>query len=146
MKTKTFLLVSFLMGVAVTQLHAQGNDTRTRQTPWIENAYYLPVYCADVLTGEEVLIDYLEGNVMYHIIDHFKDGNWQWEIAQGKGEVTSVTGEVFKVHETDKLWIPGFGIFSWHYNLIGDRGNHYIGFASYSYISGEFTVGKTVCR
>ena len=134
------------MGISVSQLQAQGNGTKSVQNPWIEYPYYLPVYCVDILTGEEVMVDYLEGTVMYHIIDHYKDGKWQWEIAQGKGEVTSETGEVFKVSETDKLWIPGFGLYTWHYNLIGNKGNHYIGFATYSYLTGKFTVGKTVCR
>ena len=146
MKTKTFLLLCLLMGIAITRIHAQGNDTKTVQTPWAEFGYWCPVYCVDVLTGEEVLVDYLEGTVMYHIIDHYKDGKWQWEIGQGKGEVTSGTGEVFKISETDRLWIPDFKIFAWHYNLIGNKGNHYIGFATFSYLTGETIVGKTVCH
>ncbi|MEZ5019051.1 MAG: hypothetical protein R2756_02825 [Bacteroidales bacterium] len=45
------------------------------------------------------MVDYLSGEVMFHVIDHYKDGVWQWEIAQAKGEAAGMYGEVFKVRK-----------------------------------------------
>jgi hypothetical protein len=83
---------------------------------------------------------------MFHVIDHYKNGNWQWEIAQAKGEATGLYGEVFQLTETDKLWLPVQGLLLWHFNLKGNEGNHYIGTLTYSYITGEMVVRKTVCH
>jgi hypothetical protein len=47
---------------------------------------------------------------IFHIIDHSKNGNWQWEIAQAKGEVTGLYGEVFELTEIDKIWLPVTGL------------------------------------
>jgi hypothetical protein len=54
-------------------------------------------------------------------------------------------GEVFKVR---KLTNTGYQLWVlvWHYNLIGNMGHHYIGTLSYSYITGEMQVLKTVCK
>jgi hypothetical protein len=140
MKTKTFLISLYLiLGVTLTSAYGQGKDTKSVQYKAVLD-YYTPVYCGDQM------VDYITGQATFHIIDHYKDGVWQWEIAQVKGEVTGYYGEVFKMKEIDKYWIPEFGILTWHYNLIGNWGHHYIGFLTYSYITGEMTVGKTVCH
>ncbi len=140
MKTKVILItVCLLLGMAVSTVSGQTNDTRSVQYTDVL-AYYTPVYCGDEM------VDYITGDARFHIIDHYKDGVWQWEIAQVKGEVTGYFGEVFKMQEVDKYWIPEFGILIWHYNLIGNWGHHYIGFLTYSYITGEMTVGRTVCH
>lgn len=140
MKTKVILtIICLLMGTALTNAYGQGNDTKSVQY-WDVLGYYTPVFCDDVM------VDYLSGEVMFHVIDHYKDGVWQWEIAQAKGEAAGMYGEVFKVREVDKYWIPVYGVLVWHYNLIGDMGHHYIGTLSYSYITGEMQILKTVCK
>lgn len=140
MKTKTFLIgLCLIFGLALTGVYGQGKDTKSVQY-WDVLDYYTPVYCGDQM------VDYITGEAAFHVIDHYKDGVWQWEIAQVKGEVTGYYGEVFKMKEVDKYWIPEFGILTWHYNLIGNWGHHYIGFLTYSYITGEMTIGKTVCH
>jgi len=137
MKTKTILLLCLFLGTGLTQTSAQA--TRSAQYK-AELGYYTPVFCGDEM------VDYLEGVVMFHVIDHYKNGNWQWEIAQAKGEATGLYGEVFQLTETDKLWLPVQGLLLWHFNLKGNEGNHYIGTLTYSYITGEMVVRKTVCH
>lgn len=135
------LLISVVLiaGLAITSAYGQGSGTKSFQYKDVLG-YYTPVYCGDQM------VDYITGEVMFHVIDHYKDGKWQWEIAQAKGVATGLYGEVFKVSEVDKYWIPVFGILVWHYNLNGNKGNHYIGTLTYSYITEELTVGKTVCN
>jgi len=139
MKTKSFFIgMCFFLGITLTHVTAQKNHT---EQYWVESmGYYTPVYC------DGVLADYVTGNVTAHIVDHYKKGEWQWTIVQIKGEAVGLYGEVFKVHETDRYWKPVAGILVWHYNLIGNMGNHYIGTLSYNYYTGEFIIGKTVCK
>ncbi len=139
MKTKTIFSLCLILGIAITQTFAQGNDTKSVQYK-AELGYYTPVYCGDLM------VDYLEGTVRFHVIDHYKNGNWQWEIAQAKGEATGIYGEVFTITETDKYWLPVYGLLIWHYNAKGNLGSHYIGSLTYSYLTGEMTIGKTVCH
>ena len=134
---KTILLLCLFLGTGLTQTSAQA--TKSAQYK-VELGYYTPVFCGDEM------VDYLEGVVMFHVIDHYKNGNWQWEIAQAKGEATGLYGEVFQLTETDKFWLPVYGLLVWHFNLKGNRGNHYIGSLTYSYITGEMVVRKTVCH
>lgn len=145
MKTEKILLFCLIMGFAMSQTYAQDKDTKSVQYK-ANLGYYTPVYCVDDLTGEAVMVNYLQGVVKFHVIDHYKNGIWQWEIAQAKGEAEGYYGEVFTITETDRYWIPEFGILTWHYNAKGNMGNHYIGYLTYSYLTGEITVGKTVCH
>ena len=137
MKTKFFFLVFLFIGIGLTRLSAQNNDTKSVQYK-AELGYYTPVYCG----GE--MVNYLQGLVIFHIIDHASNGNLQWEIAQAKGEATGLNGEIFELIEIDKFE-PSTGIFVWHFNLRGDSGSHYIGSLSYNYSTGEFIVGKAIC-
>jgi hypothetical protein len=137
MKKRAFILLCLLTGIGMTQISAQ--DTRSVQYK-AELGYYTPVFCGDEM------VDYLEGVAMFHVISHNKNGNWQWEIAQAKGEAAGLFGEVFQLTETDKFWLPVYGLLVWHFNLKGNRGNHYIGSLTYSYITGEMVVRKTVCH
>ena len=139
MKTKTLLLFCLIMGFTMSQAFAQGKVTKSVQYK-AELGYYTQVYCGNMM------VNYLEGTVMFHVIDHYKNGKWQWEIAQAKGEAEGYLGEIFTITETDKYWIPEFGILVWHYNAKGNMGNHYTGFLTYSYLTGKMIVGKTVCH
>lgn len=144
MKAKHFLLfVCLITGIALSDVSAQNNvnagNTKSVQY-WAELGYYTPVYCGDDM------VDYLQGVVRYHVIDNYKDGAWKWEIAQAKGEATGIYGEVFQITETDKYWLPVYGLLVWHFNARGDRGHHYIGTLTYSYLDGSMVIGKTVCK
>ena len=102
MKIKTFLFLCLLLGFGLAQLTAQSNTVQSK----IKDAeYHTHVFCE----GQHV--DFLEGTATIHVVYHLKDGNWQWEIDQCKGEAVSVgftdengnliggTGEVFKISE-----------------------------------------------
>ncbi len=77
----------------------------------------------------------------------FKNGDvLAKEVDQIKGTVTSTTGEVFTIRETDKYFYIDHWVMKWHYNLIGDQGSHYTGTLFYDYSTGEITVGHTTCN
>ena len=141
MKTKSIIIsLCLIMGVALTQATAQNKGNKTVQG-WYQSTYWTPVYC-----GDEI-VDYLSGGILrVHYVIHYKDGNYQWETDQLKGEVTSQTGEVFQIREIDKTYFTDHWYITWHYNLIGNLGTHYIGTLTYSYWTGEITVGNTVCH
>ncbi|MDD4108883.1 MAG: hypothetical protein PHH93_09200 [Prolixibacteraceae bacterium] len=142
MKTTFFLILFFFLGLAVTQTSAQEKANQADQG-WFTSTYWSPVYC----DGE--IVDLLEGGEIrvHYVFRLFKNGSvLAKEIDQIKGTVTSSTGEVFKIRETDKYkYIDGWEL-TWHYNLIGDQGSHYIGTITYYYKTGELVVGHTVCK
>jgi hypothetical protein len=82
--------------------------------------YYTQLVC------DGVEVDYLFGNVNWHILDHYKNGAIIWSIYRASGTLTSSkTGEVFEIKESDKLDVLA-GNFIFHSNLVGDKGSHYI--------------------
>lgn len=141
MKTKSFLIcISLIIGLALTDTYGQGNVNAATQG-WLINSYWSPVYCGDNLVDE-----LMGGTIRVHYVVHNTGDTRFYEIDKLKGEVTSQTGEVFQIRETDVYYFTDHWYLVWHYNLIGDRGNHYIGTLTYSYWTGVITVGKTVCN
>lgn len=148
MKTKAFLLICLLSGIGLTPLSAQPDNKNGNGsvTGFVTDLYWDPVFC------DGVLVDFLKAEVVWHLVTHYKDGEPQWVINHTKCEVTSMSGEVFKVLEESKVAIPDAGLWTWHYNLIGNKGHHYI--ASMGYLI-DFTkpieewtlvVYKTICK
>jgi hypothetical protein len=140
MKTKTFLLLFFLLGIGLTQLSAQ-NKKGTGSVVGMETYgdYSAPVFASD---GQ--LIDWLAGSVTVHYVRHYKDGVWLSEIVDFYGEVTSVgldfesgTGEVFSIkdqYKTREVGINGDG----HFAAKGNQGSHIILFYHFDFFwSGE---------
>lgn len=123
------------------QAKAQVINTKSLQG-WFTSSYWSPVYC----NGE--LVDILNGGVLrVHWVLHFKDGADLWETDQLKGEVTSTSGEVFQVKEVDKYYYSDTWYVRWHYNLMGNRGNHYVGFITINYFTGEIVeIANTHCN
>ncbi|NSW93511.1 MAG: hypothetical protein HPY62_02250 [Bacteroidales bacterium] len=145
MKTKAFLLSFIFLCIGLMKLSAQSvsSDLNRSFSYDIEWGWYTPVYC------QGIEIDNLSAELTWHITTHYKDGIWQWDIMEVHGTATSSSGEVFKVKEKDKIAGPQKSIaelYTWHYNLIGDRGSHYIGYMTWNFVTGEFTVEKTVCK
>ncbi len=122
-------------------MQAKSQDTKSIQG-WFTSSYWSPVYC----NGD--LVDILNGGVIrVHWVLHFKDGADVWETDQLKGEVTSTSGEVFRVKEVDKYYHTDTWYVTWHYNLMGDRGNHYTGFITINYFTNEVVeIGNTHCN
>jgi len=143
MKTKSiFICLCLISGLAFSQqANAQGKDTKTVQG-WFTSGYWSPIYCGDIM------VDELSGGLLrVHYVVHYKDGYYKWETDQLKGEVTSeLTGEVFQVNEVDKTYFTDHWYVTWTYHLRGNLGTHYIGTITYSYFTGEITVGKTFCK
>lgn len=143
MKTKVILLLClFICLLQIQQISAQDKANKADQG-WFASTYWSPVYCdgemVDELSGGEISVHY--------VFRLFKNGSvLAKEIDQIKGTVTSCTGEVFKIRETDKYEYINGWVLTWHYNLIGDKGTHYIGTLTYYYKTGELIVGHTVCN
>ncbi len=149
MKTKTFLLLCLFLGIGLTQLSAQN---KTMQVRVMNAEYHTSVFC------DGVFVDFLEGTATLHMITHFKDGNWQWEVDQYKGEAVSVgledengnliggTGEVFKISEIDYFCFPIFPFLMWHQRLIGNQGHVYVGFVYFNWDTWELYPGQTQCN
>ena len=147
MKTKTILLLCLFLGFGLLSLSAQNsNATGTYSLQgWFASTYWSPVYC-----GENE-VDILEGGeIMVHYVVHRNEGKRIWRIDQIRGVVTSTKEpyEVFRIVELDKYdFIDGvFSTLTWKYNLLGDKGNHYIGTLIQDLVTGEITVGPTVCN
>ena len=141
MKTKCFLIVCVFMCATWTYSTAQDKANKAVQG-WSTSTYWSPVFCdgefVEVLSGGEIRV---------HFVKHYKDGLFINRIDQIKGTVTSEqTGEVFKIREVDKTYFTDSWNVTWHYNLKGDMGTHYIGTLTYNYWTGAITVGKTVCH
>jgi len=95
-----------------------------------ENGTVSYYFSATILTyiscdGEE--IGTLEGgDIEWHILDHYKNGEPEWSIYKATGTLTDEsTGEIFEIKESDKVDYNG-GDFTFHSNIIGDQGSHYI--------------------
>jgi len=124
MKTKIFLLLCLFTGLGLTQLSAQNgkNGTGAINGFFEWDGYKQPVYC----DGE--IIDYLTGTVSLHSVAFFKNNVVLFYNQHLFGEVYSTkTGEIFKLNEIDKCDQTSMLDF-FHFNLIGNKGSHYIGF------------------
>lgn len=145
MKTKTFLLLCFLLGIGTTQLSAQSNDKNINRSYvyWLEApGGMFPATC------DGVDVDWLVMDVKLHIVNHVQDGVFQWQIFETNWEATSSkTGEIFKGKELDKVIItagdPTIGNYSaygtWRANLQGNMGSRYQITIAVSYTPVEFS-------
>ena len=104
--------------------------------------YSTPLVC------DGVQVDVLWGwPVDWHVIDHYKNGELDWSIYNASGFLKSRspgTTEIFKIEESDKImWSQG--IFTFHANLVGNQGSHYILFAHADLVTWEVIIDKAVC-
>lgn len=146
MKTIKLFYLCFLASLAMPLLSAQtSQENYSEVTVWEWSGYWQPVYCGGVL------VDELTGTLMVHTVDHVKKGVWTSLVSHVYGEVTSTyTGEVFTDHEVDKCY-PPLTLDTWHFNLIGNKGTHYIGSMKLDY--GDYydptddilTIDRLVC-
>jgi hypothetical protein len=81
--------------------------------------YWADLFCDDEYMG------YLSGPVDWHVRDHYKDGELEWSIYNASGSLEGPNGEIFTIHESDKIYYsqPDW---TFHCNLLGDQGSHYI--------------------
>jgi hypothetical protein len=76
----------------------------------------------------------------------YKDGILikAYEHAFGEVQSNKPPYEVFKVSENGKDDVNA-ETSTWHFNLIGDYGTHYIGAMTWNWITNETTVDRFVC-
>ena len=119
MKTKTFLMACLLSGIGLSQLSAQ---TSVWVEPIVDNTYEISIVC----NGEEVDILNFPMYFELRIREHYKKGEYIWgKYLLNNAEYTSkITGEVFRAQDQEKEYKKG--IFTWHMNLNGNMGHHYI--------------------
>ncbi len=140
MKTMKFFIVCLFLFVGLPQLYAQkGNSANSKSVRgWKECPYWTFVF----MDGQ--YIGFLSGSVMVHYVSHFKNGSFITETDQIKGEVTSVSGEVFELKEVDKYNFAEGLNFTWRFNLIGERGTHYIGTLTFNMLTGMIIDERVV--
>jgi len=106
----------------------------------VDYEYWSPVYC------DGVAVDTLTGTIKANIVAHYEQGALKWYMFKWSGEVTSpINQEVFVVHELDKIGIPIPDTYTYHLNLIGDMGTHYINSGTLDMTDWSITVDKSVC-
>jgi hypothetical protein len=155
MKTKTLLMICLLLGVGLFKVSAQmpKNNQLTGSVSYyyVWDTYWQTAFC----NGVQVL--QLSGIVTGHMVDHYKNGVGIWSQQNWSGEAVSVdftdqngnnilgTGEIFKVSAPNKVdWIGSF--VTWHFNLIGNKGSHYIGSFSLNWVTdSNYTIDKMIC-
>ena len=139
-KSAFLVIICLFLGAGFTQISAQStNKTFQGWAPTVP--WKVEVYCDGELT------DYVEGVMKVHWVFHA--GEEFWQILQVKGTATSSkSGEVFKYKEMDKKDFFD-GPVTYHYNLKGNMGNHYIGTATVDFSDWNnwiFTPIHTVCN
>ena len=113
------------------------------------SGYWTPLICDGVEAGS------LEGSLNVHCImfGHYNPnypGNlnrfvWQWMIMNYSGSLTNpATGEIFTIKESDKV-DAGYSSYTWHSNIIGDKGSHYIIFGSSIDEYPWFKIDRAIC-
>ncbi|TFH23276.1 MAG: hypothetical protein E4H10_12385 [Bacteroidia bacterium] len=132
-------LLLFFSGFAVAQ---------TGTEAYFDQSYLdLELYCGDVY------YDHLLGMVEIHFMMHFKDGEMTWFKVQGvKASLVSVNGETFTIKEVDKVNGPfpwnsvfGFPTHTFHYNIVGETGNRFIGSGTFDWETGLNIYNRAMC-
>jgi len=135
-KSAFLVIICLFLGAVFTQISAQTWQGWSFNDSWVAE-----VYCDGILT------DYVKLDVRVHGVYH--EGKEVWLISQIKGTASSIfgTGEEFKYKEIDKKNFFD-GPTTVHYNLKGNKGNHYIGTMTvdFSTYPETFLPGHTVCN
>jgi hypothetical protein len=117
MKTKTFFILCFLLGIGVTQLSAQnGKDATGSVVYYYPHAeFYTDIWC------NGVFVDWIVGDGTGHVVDHYKNNVLQWEDFHYSGIATGLHGDIYTFSEIDKFNIPKQGIWTCHTHLKADN-------------------------
>lgn len=146
-----FSLVAFLFTMGCSKVDndpaakPDGNQLKaapvTGSVSYISSGGYgIPLVCDGVQVGSV-----FGWPIDWHIIDHYENGELVWTMYKTNGSLTNtVTGEVFKIQESDKL-IWSQADYTFHANLIGNRGTHYILFGHFEPGTFEVFVERAVC-
>lgn len=111
--------------------------------------YSTPLICNGIPVGS------LNGELNVHCVmfghynpDFPEDLNefvFQWMIMNYSGSLTNpANGEIFKIKETQKV-AAGLSSYTWHSNIMGNKGSHYIIFGSSLNEAPWFKIDKAIC-
>jgi hypothetical protein len=119
MKTKTFFILCFLLGIGVTQLSAQnGKDATGSVVYYYPHAdFYTDIWC------NGVFVDWIVGEGTGHVVDHYKNNVIQWEDFTYSGTATGLNGDIYTFSEIDKssIRIPKQDVWTCHTHLRADN-------------------------
>ncbi len=86
------------------------------------------------------------GTITSRVVVHYSNTQYQWYMLQWDGELmSSINQEVFQIHESDKIDIPDSGVYSYHFNLVGNLGSHYINSGVLNMDTWTIVCNKSVC-
>lgn len=120
----------------------QLKSAETKTVVWkdVDYGYWSPVYC------DGIEVDVLTGIIKANIVAHYEKGDLKWYMFKWEGEVMSDKNqEIFVVHESDKVSIPIPGTYTYHLNLVGNMGSHYINSGTLNMADWTITINKSVC-
>lgn len=154
-KTISFVLVAFLIILGVAKTDVASGQTYTVPMSYVENYTsatklgLIPIVC------DGVVIDHLSGSLdvfcrMFGNYDPLYPGNNNffhsiWMIHNYSGTLMGESGEVFEISGVKKLDMLEKD-FTFHLNIKGSEGNHYILWASGTNSPNyTFTVDRAVC-
>ena len=125
MKTKTLLMLCLFIGIGLTQLSAQNSKNGNGSVTYL---YLCDVFSHSVINDEGVEIDFLEGTVLWHNIDFYKNGeNYRTVGHAVEVDVYSTkTGETFRVSASNNFYASTLSS-TRNFNFNGDNGSHYVG-------------------
>ena len=97
--------------------------------------FWFPLIC------DGVIVNQLFGVVDLHVVAFGYPNTSQYTM-RASGTLTDWFGEEFRIMEVEKIDGPEF---SFHFNIIGDKGSHYILFGSGTFYPWSITFEKAVC-
>jgi len=138
----------FLLGSSKTDVSStiklNDNMLTSEPTHWqkvIKDTWTMkfPVWCGDEAS------DFLIGTADIHITERIENGKSAWMIITYSGSFVGNAGEVYKYKEMGKVNIPVEGDNTFHINVKGNKGSHFI--MSGTYLSEEPWVifDKAIC-
>lgn len=110
MRTKTLIMVCLLLGIGLSQLSAQNSNsggTKSIVYDW-PVGFYTEIWC------NGVFIDYIVGEAVAHVVDHYKNYEWQWEDITFSGTATGLHDDIYTFSEIDKVWVPKENVWICH--------------------------------
>jgi hypothetical protein len=143
MKTKVFFLICLFAVVGLSRLSAQPDNKKGTGTviDYPELDLDWPVYC------NGVMIDDLVGTITFHRVRHYVDGILVTAMGKGSGVALSTSGsnEEFVVTEIDQRSQANETFSIIKFNLIGNKGSHYIETFLLNNETGGLTFVKGIC-
>jgi hypothetical protein len=150
--TINFLLVAFLFlfGSAKTDVSSTllQNDKMpiSESNGWQKTGRFTINTEFPLMCGDNV-IDYFVGSADIHFTERIENGEQVWIILTYSGSfVGKNTEEVFNYKEINKINIPFEGDYSFHINVKGDKGSHFIMSGSYLAEEPWVVFDKAICN